>query len=150
MAGLLTTRNIETNSTASPNTLYLANSILCCKYNIVLSQSLSFYGGNLPIAHLLVDALTRASQCRTELSTLEAADFGTCSSTVLSGKQGITDANTSLFLEAICDQADPATYIQRLVSSGHVPRSAVGITDQHIVHLSQRSIAIFSSISPSA
>ncbi|KAH6665208.1 hypothetical protein B0J14DRAFT_681124 [Halenospora varia] len=38
---------------------------------------------------------------------------------VLSGKQGITDANTSLFLEAICDQSDPATCIQRLVSSGH-------------------------------
>lgn len=38
---------------------------------------------------------------------------------VLSGKQGITDANTSLFLEAICDQSDPATCIQRLVSSSH-------------------------------
>jgi hypothetical protein len=38
---------------------------------------------------------------------------------VLSGKQGITDANTSLFLEAICDQSDPATCIQRLINSGH-------------------------------
>src|SRR6266536_3589944 len=38
---------------------------------------------------------------------------------VLSGKQGITDANTSLFLEAICDQSDPATCIERLISSGH-------------------------------
>lgn len=39
---------------------------------------------------------------------------------VLAGKQDITAVtNAGLFLEAICDQPDPATCIQRLVGSAH-------------------------------
>ncbi|KAH8812154.1 P-loop containing nucleoside triphosphate hydrolase protein [Xylogone sp. PMI_703] len=36
---------------------------------------------------------------------------------ILSGKQSITTTNASLFLEAICDQTDPTTCVQRLISS---------------------------------
>ena len=102
-----------------PNTLYPTNPILCCEYNIVLSQRLSFCGGNLPIAHLLVHVLTGASQMSDRAINTRSSRLRNLFAKVLSGKQGITDVNTSLFLEAICDQSDPATCIQRLISSGH-------------------------------
>jgi hypothetical protein len=38
---------------------------------------------------------------------------------VLSGNQAITITNARLFIEAICDQPDPGTCIQRLVGSAH-------------------------------
>jgi hypothetical protein len=38
---------------------------------------------------------------------------------VLSNNQGITAANARLFIEAICDQSEPATCIQRLIGSAH-------------------------------
>jgi hypothetical protein len=38
---------------------------------------------------------------------------------VLSGNQNITTTNAKLFIEAICDQPEPATCIQRLIGSAH-------------------------------
>ena len=37
----------------------------------------------------------------------------------LSGKQDITGMNAKIFIEAICDQPDTATCIQRLVATPH-------------------------------
>ena len=61
----------------------------------------------------------RAAQAPTSRSVKLRALFAKA----ISGKQQLTDTTVGLFLEAICDQPDPATCVQRLLSSEHGLRS---------------------------